>query len=59
MKRMGVKTREMRKGSDVSFKAYGQNEIIPVKGRFEASVEMNEKETYQWFYVVEKGDICL
>lgn len=59
MKRMGVKTREMRKGSNVSFKAYGQNKIITVIGRFEALVEMNGKETYQWFYVVEKGDICL
>jgi hypothetical protein len=59
MKKQSVKTREMIKGSDVAFKAYGQSEVIPVKGRFEALLELNGKKTYQWFYVVEKGDTSL
>jgi hypothetical protein len=59
MKREGVKTRQMHKGSDVSFKAYGQSEVIPVRGRFEAEVELNGKKSWQWFYVVEKGDVSL
>lgn len=59
MKRMKVKVEEMKKGSDVSFKAYGQNEMIPVLGRFRAWLELNGKKALQWFYVVEKEDLCL
>jgi hypothetical protein len=59
MKRGGVKTLEMIRGSDVAFKAYGQNDVIPVKGRFKATLKLNDKKTPQWFYVVERGDFCL
>jgi hypothetical protein len=59
MKKEGVKTDVMKKGSDIAFKAYGQNSVIPVKGRFKAKVVMNGKSSHQWFYVVERGEMCL
>lgn len=59
MKEKRVKTLEMVKGSDISFKAYGQNELIPVVGRFKAVLSLNGKKSEPWFYVVGKGDLCL
>lgn len=59
MKKQKVNVKQMLKGSDVTFKAYGQNDLIPVRGRFEAELELNGKKSLQWFYVVEKGDSCL
>lgn len=59
MKERKVQTLDMVKGSDVSFKAYGQNQLIPVVGRFKALLSLNGKESTQWFYVVKQGDVCL
>jgi hypothetical protein len=59
MKDKRVKVEQMLKSSDVAFKAYGQSEPIPVIGRFQATLKLNQKTSLQWFYVVEKGEICL
>lgn len=59
MKREGVKTELAIKGSDIAFKAYGQIDAIPVRGRFKAKLELNGKKSEPWFYVVERGDMCL
>lgn len=59
MKTKKVKTLEELKGSDVTFKAYGQDDPIPVRGRFKAQVVMNDIRSEAWFYVVEKGNACL
>lgn len=55
MKEKGVIVKEQLKGSDITLKAYGQDEAIPVRGRFKAELDLNGIKKDQWFYVVMKG----
>lgn len=59
MKSQKVNVKQQIKGSDVTTKAYGQDRVIPVHGRFLAELEVNGIKTDQWFYIVLPGDACL
>lgn len=59
MKKEKVKIIEQIEGSDVKLKAYGQENDIPIQGRFKAIMKVNSITSEQWFYVVRKGNACL
>lgn len=59
LKSQKVKIKNQAEGSDVVLKAYGQENEIPVKGRFLAETKLNGVISDQWFYVVLKGNASL
>lgn len=59
MKQKGVVTTKEIKGSDVTFKAYGQDNPIPVHGRFKAKLILNKVVSEPWFYIAERGSASL
>lgn len=46
-------------GSDITLKAYGSNEPLPVKGTFDAIIKVGNKEIKARFYVVTGGETSL